>query len=338
VSGPPGSGKENFALSIPYGSGFKKHDDDKRIPTISLANGLPAQQEKQILGYQQDDGSIVDGLLAEATGTAIFVDEAHYPANKPGVRPALLRALEAKEYYPVGSLKLRRADKVQWIFASSLPLDKSKNSLSKVPPDDFWTRMTHQIRIEHPLDQSEFLPRGANRFTDFKHRSRAAELQKKCVADLFKFFWWDRVKSHFDIDPVAVLAEGGSSGTDSGTSLNASDRLYRGYVRGLTDETPLSKVATLFASALMKEVGSISLAEVSIRGLRSMVSRIFSKCVGLVTSGNLGSYGVLFRPEKEPDGYQPGEWSTMKATAEKTAEEDIYSVIHEIQQIARLKS
>ncbi len=337
ISSPPGSGKELFAQSIPYGSGIKKHDDGKRIPTISLANGLPSEQERQILGYQQDDGSIVDGLLAKANGAAMFIDEAHYPLRESGVRASLLRPLEAKEYYPVKSLKLRRADDVQWIFASSLPLE-GKDSLSKVPPDDFWTRMTHQIRIEHPLDRHEFMPDGASWPTRIWPNPETTERQKKAVADLFKFFWWDRTESHFGIKPVKVLMEKEKTESYDLRTEDVAEQLFHGYIQTLLKQAPLDKIAELFAAALMKEVGGKSLTDVSIRGLRSMVSRIFSECVGLVTSGSLSSYGVLFRPEKEPVGHTAEKWNNMRTDAKKIVEEDIYNVIREIQQIARLKS
>lgn len=284
VSGPPGSGKENFALSIPYGSG-RKSNDNERIPTISLANGTPEQQEKQIFGYQQTDGSIEDGMLAKAKGSAIFIDEAHYPLDGPGVRSSLLRALEAKEYYPVDSLVLRRVDDVQWVFASSLPLDGSERSLSDVPPDDFWTRMTHQVRIEHPLDMKAYLHNGIKGFDLISKR------QENVLRDLFKFFWWDRTKDHFGIDPARVFREEKADDLRGGDS---SDKLAQSFVKVLLKETALNEIAGVFAKGLMTTVESQSLTEVSVRGLRSMVSHIFSKCVGYVTSGIYDKYGLVF--------------------------------------------
>jgi sigma-54 interacting transcriptional regulator len=298
VSAPPGSGKENFALSIPYGSG-RRGDS---IPTVSLADGTLAQQEKLILGYQQDDGSIVDGMLAKAKGFAVFIDEAHYPLKKPGMRAKLLRALEAKEYFPAASMQLRKVEDVQWLFASSLPLDAAKDSLGQSKPNDFWTRMSHMIRIEHPL--------------------RISGDQEIVLRNLFTFFWWDRIKSHFAIDPAKVLST--AKEPDDLRDDNISDQLSRGYVRIMLEEDSLNRLAGAFFVEMMNTIGGESLPEVSIRGLRSMVSRVFSRCVSAVTSGSKNEWGAVFA---EPS-----------SAVDEKVNKYICKVIRETQQIARLRS
>ncbi|HOZ46601.1 MAG TPA: sigma 54-interacting transcriptional regulator [Candidatus Hydrogenedentes bacterium] len=306
VSGPPGSGKERYALSIPYGSGRTKED----VPTISLASGSTNNLERQIFGYRQEDGSIEDGLVEKAAKKAVFIDEAHYPKKKVGIRASLLRVLEANEYYPVDSLVLRKADDVQWVFASSLPLDGDADSLSQVPPRDFWTRMTHVVRIDHPLDLRPFQRTGA------KGLHSISKEQEKVLKDLFRFMWWDRMQSHFDIAPMKMLCP---CKEDQVRDLDTSEHLYRIYVgklltndRTVQDPVGLDLLAHNFAEAVVRTIGSTALGEVSIRGLRSMVSRIFSKCVSQVTAGN-------------------DKW------AETLKEDDLCEIVKEIQSIARLK-
>lgn len=328
VSGPPGSGKENYALSIPYGSG-KNVDVRKGVSTISLANGTIEEQERQLFGFQQDDGSIVDGLLAKSKGSALFIDESHYPENIPGVRASLLRALEAKEYYPVGSLNLRYVEDVQWIFASSLRLDRSEKSLSRVPPADFWTRMTHVVQIDHPLDHRAYLKYGIRGY------EAISEKQKQVIIDLFKCFWWDRVKAHFRIDPVLVLSD--NKRMADLREKDASEQITRGYAEALLKEEPLNKIARMFADALIYSIGAQSLSDVSIRGLRSMVSRIFSRCVADVTAGMwLKEFGMLFLKPEVPTSEE--DQKKLESEQLPSVRERIYGVIQEIQQIARLKS
>lgn len=282
ISAPPGSGKENFALSIPYGSGRK----GDTVPAISLADGTPERQEKLILGYQQEDGTIVDGMLARAKDFSVFVDEAHYPDDGPGLRAKLLRALEAREYYPVGSTQPRAVENVQWVFASSRPLDGGEKSLATSEPNDFWTRMSHLVRIEHPFQVS-----GGH---------------QDMLKDYFRFFWWDRVGSHFGIDPARVPSRRRRPRDlrDDGIA----DQLNQGFVLAMLEDEPLDELAEAFSRELIKTIGTESLQEVSIRGLRSMVSRIFSRCVGAVTSNSKDAWGAVFgvspaRASDEVRGY-----------------------------------
>lgn len=302
ISAPPGSGKENFSLSIPYGSGRidKFNEQKKSVTKISLANGTTKDQERQIFGFQRDDGSIADGLITKAEGTSLFIDEAHYPKKDSGVRASLLRALEAKEYYPVGSQEVRKIKDVQWIFASSLPLIGRK-SLSKVPPKDFWTRMTHVLRIEHPLDPKSYKKAG------LIEKSAIRQRQEDVLNDMFKFFWWERIENHFGTDPSSVYSNSKT------IELKATDRLIRGYIKVLLDKNSINSLASIFAKRFIKIVGYNKLTNISIRGLRSMVSRLFSKYVGLVMTG-----------EKIPN--------------DNNALEDVTEVIKEIMKIANLNS
>lgn len=118
ISAPPGSGKEVFAMSIPFGNGRTI----KEIPSISLATGVKQEQEEKLYGRQRTDGSIEEGLIEESRGSAIFLDEVHCPVTGPSVRDSLLRPLESGDYFPLGSSKPRKVDDVLFILATSKPL------------------------------------------------------------------------------------------------------------------------------------------------------------------------------------------------------------------------
>jgi len=191
ISAPPGSGKEALARSIPYGC----NRQTENFMSISLAAGNQRSLEEQLYGRRTEDGSIQEGLISKAAKSAILLDEVHYPPDKPGIRASLLRPLEAREYIPVGAADPQEIEDVLFILITSKGISskgtkrnkKKGETLDRVPPEDFWTRMNHTLRIEHPLD-----------LKDLKQL-------KKVLESFYKFFWWERVENFFDVDPVFLL-------------------------------------------------------------------------------------------------------------------------------------
>ncbi len=91
VTGPPGCGKEDMAKSLVYGSGRPGKD----IQTLSLAQGDTSEHERRLFGRRCADGGEEQGLIERAKGSALFLDEAHHPIEKEGIRASLLRDLES---------------------------------------------------------------------------------------------------------------------------------------------------------------------------------------------------------------------------------------------------
>ena len=252
ISAPPGSGKEVYASSIPYASGRVTGD----LAAISLADD-PVSLQKQLFGQVRADGSIQCGLLSRASKTALFLDEVHQPVNSLGIRPALLRPLESDEYYPTGSSEPEKVDDVLFILATSLPL----NELESVKPVDFWTRMTHVLPIKHPLD-----------FDDESSQTKDAVLK-----DFFKCFWWDRVEKLFNMNPALLRKD----------LEHAGPWLKEQHVANLIERDSLETVAGNFSENIttaLQEMG-ISHKDVSIRGVRSMISRLVSIAANEISRG-----------------------------------------------------
>jgi len=312
LSAPPGSGKEVFALSIPYGTGR----DPARIQTVSLGAANQEELERQLFGWKRDDGTIADGFIKRAVGSALFVDEAHRPDDSEGLRGSLLRPLEAGDYLPLQTSDPQRVGDVLFVFAASLPLhrpagrsrrrprrglqrDENRRAecLEDIRPQDFWTRMTHVLEIKHPLNLAE------SRWVRDRRRLRGGspvgqageaevdsepliELETQIIEDLFAFFWWDRAEKYYK---VRIGLQDVSTAVDDGdhASARSAELLRRRHLRTLLKE--MSARAQQFARLLlecMQEQGCKP-HELSVRGIRSIVSRVFSIVVTDITKGQL---------------------------------------------------
>ena len=265
ISAPPGSGKEDFALSIPYGAGRNA----ERIRSLALAVKETEVLEQQLFGRKQGDGDIEDGLIAQASGGALFLDEAHYPRDGAGIRGSLLRPLEAGDYLPVGSNVARSVGDVLFVFASSLPLTGDK-SIATLEPRDFWTRMTHVIDVKHPLDFG----------------STGGVSPQLVVGHFFKIFWWRSAERYFnrEIDLSDVFPK--RYAPEQPHTL-PKDVLKHRQLSELLDQERLEEYVKTFSNSIRRE-GSVvrrKLATISIRGIRTMVARLFSEAATLVVRG-----------------------------------------------------
>lgn len=254
ISAPPGSGKEELSKSIPYGQGRPTSN----MQTLSLADSDHRSVQKRLMGFQRDDGSIEDGLFEKARDSALFLDEVHQPGRESETRAALLRPLEAAEYYPVDGDQHRKIENVLFVLATSLELD----ALEKFQPRDFWTRMTHVVRLEHPLAIDD------------------EALQKKVLGDFFNIFWWDRCESFYRerID-------------DEEEPANDPARLIKWrQLRAMYNVINPDAVNPFpFTPNFIKEFSTRlspqKIQSFSIRGIRSVVSRLFSVAASHVAQG-----------------------------------------------------
>ncbi|OWY73159.1 hypothetical protein B7486_02070 [cyanobacterium TDX16] len=271
ITAPPGSGKEAYADSVAFGTGR----GSKPLHTICLAAGAREELEKQLFGSLRPDSSHVEGLLAKASGGTIFLDEVHHPETEAGIRASLLRVLENNSYYPVGCSEELKVKDVLYVLATSRRLRKSNDGssgkpLARVPPPDFWTRMSHVVEVVHPL------------------ALRGKELidATKCF---FVHFWCERVKRVMDVDLFVPSRE-----TDS-----AAVRLRQELAADLVAEPKLKDASKTFVERLAAALPGRRLSLVSIRGIRSMVSSLVSEAALSVISGKEWYNDTLFRASCE---------------------------------------
>ena len=98
------------------------------------------------------------------------------------VRSSLLRTLEAGEYFAENGNKPKTVDKVLFVMATSKPL----KDLKEYNPPDFWTRLTHAIEIKHPLA-----------IDDDKEEEKL-----KIIRNFFNHFWWMRIVDFYGMKPT----------------------------------------------------------------------------------------------------------------------------------------
>ncbi len=247
-------------MSLPYGSGRR----DGSIQVLSLGESDLDQTLRRLFGWQRDDGSVGEGLIAKAKGSALFVDEAHYPPDRPGARAALLRTLEADTYYPVGSDEPHSVDNVLWIFASSRTL-AGRDSIGKLKPVDFWTRMSHVIQVRHPLD--------GNALKKEADTNDVGKYQRAGLQYLFRFFWISRLEEYFGQRIVQIPPV-------SDDSDQSSDQIVvNRKLRRLLKEQDMKGMERAFATCLIRKVRPKPLHEISVRGLRGMVGQLVSRAI-----------------------------------------------------------
>jgi len=121
ISAPPGSGKEVFAHSIPYGN----NRPTENLQTLSLATDDQQGLLRQLYGKEREDGSIEEGLIAKAAKSMLFLDELHQPKNigDSTIRASLLRPLESDEFFPVESNRRQKVNDVLFVMATSKTLE-----------------------------------------------------------------------------------------------------------------------------------------------------------------------------------------------------------------------
>ena len=122
IEGETGTGKEVYARAIHY------HSARASKPFVPVNCGaIPVELvENELFGHERgaftSAFALQAGLIEEANGGTLFLDE--IDCLPPLAQVKLLRFLQEKEYKPLGSTRLKRAD-VRVIAASNLDLEKA---------------------------------------------------------------------------------------------------------------------------------------------------------------------------------------------------------------------
>jgi two-component system, NtrC family, response regulator GlrR len=154
IGGETGTGKEVYARAIHYSS------DRKSKPFMPVNCGaIPVELvENELFGHER--GAFTSaltlqiGLIEEANGGTLFLDEIDCLPILAQVK--LLRFLQEKEYRPLGSVRMRRAD-VRIIAASNLNLEEAVGN-GKVRQDLFYRLNIFSLTLPPLRERREDIP------------------------------------------------------------------------------------------------------------------------------------------------------------------------------------
>jgi DNA-binding NtrC family response regulator len=160
IVGETGTGKELYARAIHYGSARAGR------PFMPVNCGaIPAELvENELFGHIRgaftSASSLQVGLIEEANGGTLFLDEIDCLPVHAQVK--LLRFLQEKEYRPLGSSRMRRAD-VRVVAASNLNLEEAVDT-GKVRQDLFYRLNIISLTLPPLRDRREDIPLLARHF------------------------------------------------------------------------------------------------------------------------------------------------------------------------------
>ena len=153
VTGETGVGKELVARAIHEVSGCAGE-----FVAVNLAGLDDAMFSDSLFGHKKGAytgaDQARDGLIAKAAGGTLFLDEIG-DLNEPS-QIKLLRLLQEKEYYPVGSDNIRKSD-ARIIVATNQELQKLITS-GRFRKDLYYRLCSHQIHIPSLRERIEDIP------------------------------------------------------------------------------------------------------------------------------------------------------------------------------------
>ena len=154
ITGESGSGKELIARAI------HQHSDrgTKALVPVHLASLSPSLMERELFGHSAGafTGATESqpGLIAQAGGGTLFLDEIGETPSEIQVK--LLRIVETREYYPVGSTKSEVSD-FRLVAATNRPVDFLRSS-EDFRSDLFYRLSTIHIEAPPLRDHLEDIP------------------------------------------------------------------------------------------------------------------------------------------------------------------------------------
>jgi two-component system response regulator GlrR len=208
IVGETGTGKELYARAIHYGSARA----GKPFMPVNCA-AIPVELvENELFGHTRgaftSASSLQIGLIEEANGGTLFLDEIDCLPIFAQVK--LLRFLQEKEYRPLGSPKMRRAD-VRIIAASNLNLPEAVDK-GRVRQDLFYRLNIISLTLPPLRERRDDIPLLANHFmTKYSRESQkeVIRLSNDALHLLMLHNWPGNVRElEHVIERAIVLCEG----------------------------------------------------------------------------------------------------------------------------------
>jgi hypothetical protein len=281
VSGMPGTGKENYMRALHF-AGTPCDEVTEKHFVLTTALTMEADKEGVVRHFTKDCESIFAKCKANWRNTdgdipvTYVIDE----LNKAGerTRSELLRVLENTATVLGDTFgEFSKRVKMRFILAASDHLDE----LGRHPPQDFWTRITNQMRVSHPL-------------------SRVSESDAmRFIEAFFWFAWYKNTVEWIDETQGGSRPAKPAKSKAQSEAAEAKEELAKEILGsqldgGSTTEDGLAgKAQEEFVSTLtpiaMRD-------EISLRGLRSMMQQIFYNVIWSTR------YGLVPKEYREKTG------------------------------------
>lgn len=201
IMGESGSGKEIIASTIHYSS----NRSEQRFLTINCAALTDSLLESQLFGHVKGafTGAVTTqrGLIEEAEHGTLFLDE--IGDISPGLQAKLLRVLQEKEFIPVGSTKVRRAN-VRFIAATNKDLEEEVRN-GRFREDLFYRLNVITLQVPALRERPEDIEPLAGLFIEkFAGRDKL-QLTPAALSLLQGYSWPGNVRELENIFEMAVI-------------------------------------------------------------------------------------------------------------------------------------
>jgi len=201
IMGESGTGKEIIASTIHYSSQRR----EQRFLTINCAALTDTLLESQLFGHVKGafTGAIGSqrGLIEEADHGTLFLDE--IGDISPSLQAKLLRVLQEKEFIPVGSTKVRRAD-VRFVAATNKDLQEEVR-LGNFREDLYYRLNVVTLQVPALRERPEDVEPLANLFIEkFAGRDKLV-LTKEALNLLCSYSWPGNVRELENVIEMAVI-------------------------------------------------------------------------------------------------------------------------------------
>lgn len=221
IAGETGTGKELYARAIHYSSARASQ------PFMPVNCGaIPVDLvENELFGHERgaftNAYSLQTGLVEEASGGTLFLDEIDCLPTLAQVK--LLRFLQEREYRPLGSSKLRRAN-VRIIAASNLDLEEAVEN-GKMRQDLFYRLNIISLALPPLRERQEDIPLLTRHFLD-KYANEFGKPTPSCSPEalhlLMSHGWPGNVRELEHVIERALALRDGAVLTENDLALSPS--------------------------------------------------------------------------------------------------------------------
>lgn len=209
ILGESGTGKEVIANAVHY----KSHRSNKPFIKVNCS-ALPKDLiESQLFGHIKGSftGANADkvGFIGQANGGSLLLDEiGEMPAD---LQPKLLRVLQEKVYYRVGSDKPQEADFRLICSTNRDPFDSIKDG--NLREDLYYRINTIEITIPPLRERMEDVPMLAEHFLQIyaeKYKKPSTQFSQNAYNQMLNYTWRGNVRElEHAIERAVLLSRGG---------------------------------------------------------------------------------------------------------------------------------